>query len=234
MAQGNLNNIPVSTRPGRVLGRAVRANHLNLLYLGLISVALFLLAFLLTAPQVHADPGVEMASGNIIVDNALTPGRTYHLPSITITNTGDQPGNYVMMLSYKLDRKQRTIHSDWVSFEPQRFLLNPQQSQDVAVVLSIPEDGFRPGDYFAYIESHQVSRVTGDIVGTAIATRLGFALPASGWVAASTDQVRTFAERNSDWGYIIMALLLGPALLYVPRYLFIRFFRISIAFGRSQ
>ena len=175
-----------------------------------------------------------MTSGNIIVDEALSPGRTYHLPSITITNTGDQPGDYVMVLSYRLSRTQRSIPTQWISFEPQRFLLSPQESQDVAVILSVPEEGFRPGEYSAFIESHQVSRVTGEIVGTAIATRLGFTLPASGWVSASTEEVRRFAENNSDWGYIIVALLLGPILLYLPRYLFRRFFRISIAFGRNQ
>ena len=233
MAQDRFNNIAASTRPGRVLGRTARANHLQLLYLGLISVAL-LLTFFLVPPPAHADPGVEMTSGNIIVNDSLTPGRTYHLPSITITNTGDQPGDYVMVLSYRLDHRQRSIPAEWITFEPQKFLLNPQQSQDVAVILSIPESGFRPGDYFAYIESHQVSQVTGDIVGTAIATRMGFTLPASSWVSASTERVRAFAEHNSDWGYIIMALLLGPVLLYLPRFLFIRFLRISIGFGRNQ
>ena len=233
MAQDKFNNIAASTRPGPVLGRAAKANHLRVLHLVPLSLAL-LLALLLIAPEAHADPGVEMTSGNIIVEDGLTPGRAYHLPSITITNTGDLPGDYVMVLSYRLDRKQRTIPAEWISFEPQRFLLNPQQSQDVAVILSIPEGGFRPGDYFAYIESHQVSRVTGDIVGTAIATRLGFTLPASGWYSASTEQARTFAENNSDWGYIIMALLLGPVLLYGSRFLFLRFFRMTVAFGRNQ
>jgi hypothetical protein len=233
MAQDKIINIFTVTEPGRVLGRAAKANHLQLLYLGLLSVAL-LLGLLLVPPQAHADPGVEMTSGNIIVEDGISPGRTYHLPSITITNTGDQPGDYVMVLSYKLGPTQRSIPAGWVSFEPQRFLLNAQQSQEVGVTLSIPDDGFRPGDYFAYIESHQVSQVTGDVVGTAIATRLGFTLPASSWVSASTEQVRAFAERNADWAYIIVALLLGPVLLYLPRYLFRRFFRISIGFGRTQ
>ena len=233
MAQDRFNNIAAPIRPGHVLGRAVKANRLQLLYLGPLFVALLLALFLL-APQAHADPGVEMTSGNIIIEDGLTPGRTYQLPSITITNTGDQPGDYVVVLSYRLGREQRSIPAEWVSFGPRRFLLSPQKSQDVAVILSIPEDGFRPGDYFAYIESHQVSPETGDIVGTAIATRLGFTLPASGWVSSSTERVRGFAENNADWGYIIVALILGPVLLYLPRYLFLRFFRISIAVGRDQ
>ena len=237
MAQDRINRITTSRTVGIILGRAAKTNHFRVLNFGPLSVALLLTVFsalFLITPQVHAEPGVEMVSGNIIVDGNLTPGRTYHLPSIVITNTGDQPGDYVMVLSYRLDRKQRTIPAEWISFEPQRFLLNPQQSQDVDVIISIPKDGFRPGDYFAYIESHQVSQANGDIVGTAIATRLGFTLPASGWVSASAEHVLTFAEKNAIWGYIIVALLLGPVLLYLPRYLFLRFFRISIALGRNQ
>ncbi len=227
MAQDRFNNIAASSTPGTILGRAAGFSHNPLLLLGLLAAALLLTSLLAPTP-VRADPGVAMVSGNIIVDEDLIPGHTYHLPSITITNSGDEPGDYVMVLSYRLGRAQRSIPAQWITFDPQRFLLTPQKSQDVAVILSIPEDGFRPGDYFAYIESHQVSQVTGDLLGTAIATRLGFTLPASGWVSASVEEVRTFSENNSDWGYIIMALLLGPVLFYS----FHRFVKIRIQVRR--
>ena len=103
-----------------------------------------LLGSLFAPAQALADPGVGMSSGNIVVDDQLSLGRTYHLPSISITNTGAAPGAYEMVLSYKIGHKRLPVPADWITFDPAQFFLNPQQSQNVAVILDVPATGVRP------------------------------------------------------------------------------------------
>ena len=147
-----------------------------------VVISLVLFGGWVTAPQEgHADRGVGVSAGNIIVHDRLAPGRTYNLPSISVINTGDEPGPYEVVVSYLEGQKERRIPEEWVRFDPQSFFLEAEQSQPVAITVTIPLRA-RPGDYFAFIEAHPVIEAAGATVSVAAATRLFFTVRPQTWL----------------------------------------------------
>ena len=193
-----------------------------------VLVALALLLGWAMAPQAgHADRGVGVSSGNIIVHDKLAPGRTYNLPTISVINTGDEPGRYEVVLSYLDGQKELRIPKEWVRFSPQSFHLEAQESQPIGITVSIPLRA-RPGDYFAFIEAHPVVEQTGVTIGIAAATRLSFTVRPANLASAIVNRVRSFFETYSPWGYVGLGLLGGVIAILVAR----RFIRIRLTVGR--
>ncbi len=193
-----------------------------------VLLSLTLLLGWVMAPQLsYADRGVGVSSGNIIVHDKLAPGRTYNLPSISVINTGDEPGTYEVVLSYLEGQKERRIPEEWVQFDPQSFFLEAKESQPIGISVNIPLRA-SPADYFAFIEAHPVIEATGTTVGVAAATRLFFTVRPANLASAVTNRVRSFFETYSPEGYIGLGVLGGIVILFVGR----RFIRIRIGVER--
>lgn len=194
-----------------------------------VLLSLVMLLGWVTAPQQsHADRGVGVSSGNIIVHDKLAPGRRYNLPSISVINTGDEPGTYEVILSYLEGQKERRIPEEWVQFDPQSFFLEAGQSQPIGITVTIPLRA-RPADYFAFIEAHPVIEATGTTVGVAAATRLFFTVRPANLASAVINRVRSFFETYSPEGYIGLGALGGILILFAAR----RFIRIRIRVERK-
>lgn len=114
-----------------------------------ISKVIFLLSFILLLPAAAlASIGVGIGTGKIVVDKPLKPGIIYNLPSITVLNTGDEPGDYGFSIEYHQDQPQLLPDKTWFNFSPASFRLEPGKTQTVAIILSLPIKTV-PGDYFA-------------------------------------------------------------------------------------
>ena len=187
-------------------------------------------ALLATAPGARADVGVGVNLGKIDIDDKLSPGGRYNLPTLGVINTGDEPGDYEVVISYFADQEEEQPPEDWFEFEPQRFFLEAGESQQVNIRIVLPS-GADPDDYFALIEAHPVVGEEGGVsIGVAAATKLTFAVKPSSQFAAWRLQVQNFFEDGAPWSYVIPSSLLALLVLYLLR----RYFRLQLRFERRR
>lgn len=139
--------------------------------------ALFLSAVFVVFPfQVLASIGVGVGTGKIQVTEKLYPGTIYQLPPLTVINTGDQPGDYSVGISYLENQPELKPDKSWFSFNPSEFRLDPGKSQIVDIKLNLPL-GAIPGKYFAFVEGFPAKKAgSGTTVGIAAAAKLYFTI----------------------------------------------------------
>ena len=142
-----------------------------------------------------AKVGVGVGLGKIQIDEALSPGGIYNLPSLPVLNTGDEDMDYEVEVTYLSEQEEMRPETGWFAFSPQRFPLTAGGSQVVDIVLTLPVDT-RPGDYFAFLEAHPVSEGEGVTIGVAAATKLNFSVEPKGVLGAAMERVRSLIEAN--------------------------------------
>lgn len=176
-----------------------------------------------------AGVGVGVNLGKIKIDEPLKPGGIYNFPSIGVINTGDQPGEYELAVTYHQDQPQLRPAQEWFSFNPSLFHLEPAQSQSVAVKLSLPMK-VKPGDYFCYLEAHPIIKAgPGTTIGVAAATKTYFSvIPANIWQAIYY-KISSFLVINAPWTYVVLAIVIGAIIIAILR----KFFAFQIGIRRK-
>ena len=179
-----------------------------------------LVTTLLITPQVLARIGVGVNLGKIEIDEPLKPGGIYNFPSIGVINTGDEPGEYELDVTYHQDQPQLRPAKEWFSFSPSQFHLEPGQSQSVAVKLSLPVKT-KPGDYFAYLEAHPIIKAgPGTTIGVAAATKTYFTvIPANLWQAIYY-KTASLMTMYAPWTYVVLAVIIVAILIVILRKFF--------------
>ena len=149
-----------------------------------------------------------MNTGALAVETSLEPGKGYFLPKIGVINTGDEVTTYAMSIGFIAGQPERKPDDGWFSFNPQRFTLEPGQSRDIDVSLTVPT-GANPGDYFVLVRAGTTSADGGQArVGVAAATKVSFSIESSSWLDAQRRQVDRWLYVWSPWTYLIPAGLL--------------------------
>ena len=149
-------------------------------------VALVALTLLVLPGTARGQAGVGVNVGKIQVDETVSPGGSYALPSIGVVNTGHDPSEYSLRITYEFEQAELEPPESWFSFSPKRFHLEPNQSQRVEIRLKLPLTA-RPGNYFAFIEAYPVTaRGAGGVaIGIAAATKLSFTVKPSNVFSAA-------------------------------------------------
>src|SRR5688572_13404129 len=93
--------------------------------------------------NVAADRGVALDPAEIRVDQQLSKGGTYQLPSIGLRNPGSEPSEYAMGVTYLEGQTGSRPPESWFSFDPAHVTLGPGQTRAVRVTIDIPS-GARP------------------------------------------------------------------------------------------
>jgi len=179
--------------------------------------------------MVFASVGVGVNIGKIQIDEPLKPGGIYSFPSIGVINTGDEPGDYELAVTYHQDQPELRPAQEWFSFSPSQFHLEPGASQSVAVKLSLPMK-VKPGDYFAYLEAHPIIKAgPGTTIGVAAATKTYFTVvPANIWQAIYY-KIQSFLVIYAPWTYVVLAIVLTAVIITIIR----KFFAFQIAIRRK-
>jgi uncharacterized protein YaiE (UPF0345 family) len=173
-----------------------------------LTLALLAAVAALAASPGHADRGVGVSTGEMIVATTMSPGGGYHLPGIKVINTGDEPSEYQLSISYLDGQPGRRPDAGWFSFSPARFSLAPGASRDVIVSIVVPSAA-EPGDYFALVKAQTVSDQPGATsVGVAAATKLTFSVGSAGWLEAQWLSLNRRLDDAAPWTYIIPGALL--------------------------
>jgi len=189
-------------------------------------LTLLILVALLFPQTALAKIGVGVGLGKIQIDEKLSPGGIYKLPTLPVLNTGDEAGEYKVEVTYLSDQPELRPDPSWFSFTPQSFTLDASGSQLVNVSLSLPVD-MRPGNYFAFLEAHPVARGEGVTIGVAAATKLNFTVKPAGVLGAAFERMRSLLEKNAPASYIVLgvvgaAIALTLLIVIAKKYLMVR------------
>src|SRR3989344_8626139 len=171
-----------------------------------ILLTLLILVALLFPQTALAKIGVGVGLGKIQIDEELSPGGIYKLPTLPVLNTGDEAGEYKVEVTYLSDQPELRPDASWFSFTPQSFPLDAGGSQLVDVSLSLPVDT-RPGNYFAFLEAHPVAKAEGGTIGVAAATKLNFTVKPAGVLGAAVERLRSLLENKAPTSYIVIGVI---------------------------
>lgn len=193
-------------------------------------IIIFFLTISLIFPLiVFAGIGVGVNLGKIKIDEPLKPGGIYNFPSIGVINTGDEPGEYELEITYHQDQPELPPPQEWFSFTPQQFHLEPGASQSVAVKLTLPVK-VKPGDYFAYLEAHPIIKAgPGTTIGVAAATKTYFTVVPANLLQAMIWRVSSFFTTYAPWTYVVLAVAIGAIIIVIIR----KFFAFQIGIRRK-
>lgn len=178
------------------------------------------LVLCLGAGYALAQAGVGIAPGVINVDESLSPGGYYKLPSVQVINTGTEASQYEVVLAHMEKQEELQPTEDFLSFSPNSFHLEAGASQAVSVTLDIPVRA-KSGDYLAYIEAHPVSQAAGGTsVGVAVATKLFFTVKPANVVVGFAYSIASFFTRTAPVSYIVLGVIvLGVIVFFLRRHI---------------
>jgi hypothetical protein len=177
-----------------------------------------------------ASVGVGVNLGKINIEEKLKPGGIYKFPVIGVINTGDEPGDYELAVTYHQDQPELRPEQEWFSFSPASFSLEAGEARNVQVQLSLPVKA-KPGDYFAYLEAHPVVKAgPGTTIGVAAATKTYFTVIPANLRQATAHRISSFFTLYAPWTYIALAVVVGAILLAIFR----RFFAFHIGISRKE
>lgn len=193
-------------------------------------IILFLIGALFLPLMVFAGVGVGVNLGKIQIDEPLKPGGIYNFPSIGVLNTGDTPGEYELAVTYHQDQPQMRPEQEWFSFNPIQFPLEPGETQNVAVKLSLPVR-MKPGDYFCYLEAHPIVKAgPGTTIGVAAATKTYFTVAAANIWQAIYYKIAALLTMYAPWTYVVLIIVAVAIIIAIFR----KFFAFQVGIKRKQ
>lgn len=157
-----------------------------------------------------------MGLGKVAIDEELTPGGIYKLPTLPVLNTGDEDGEYQVTITFREDQEEFRPEEGWFTFSPQSFPLKAGESQQVEVSMTLPL-GVRPGEYFAFLEASPKVSGEGVSVGVAAATKLNFTVKPANILQAIIERIRKLFENNAPASYIFVGVIVAAGALIVGR-----------------
>lgn len=166
-----------------------------------------------------------VGTGKIQVDEKLKPGIIYELPFVTVINTGDEPSDYEVDISYHEKQKELLPSKDWFMFSPKEFHLDPGETQPVKITINLPIRT-EPGNYFAYIEGHPLKKtgMGNTTIGVAAAAKLYFTVEPANLFSGVYYKIRSFWEVYKPWPQRIVIGLVAICILLI----FKKFFKIQV------
>lgn len=173
-----------------------------------------------------AQLGAGVGLGKIELKEPLTPGGVYALPSLPVINTGEIAATYeveaIFVSSEPASPKGLAVSAveRYFSFSPRRFHLNPNESRQVKVTITLPFTA-PAGQYRVLLEAHTVSKTEGGnvAIGPAAAARLNFSVgTAPGVLGAIRQRVVTLWNFYLPWSLFFVLALDFLAILYLLRF----------------
>ncbi len=196
---------------------------------GLLVSTFLIVPLLFSSSAVFAKIGVGMGAGEIRLTEPLKLGGIYPLSDLRIFNTGDETTTYGMDVAYHQDRPELRPAEEWFSFSPATFTLEPGESQEIRVIMTVPLKA-EPGDYFAFVESGPVaSNKPGTSVGVAVASKLFFTVVPANIFQAILFRTSSFFNTYAPWSWVGLIVLFSILLLALIR----RFFSFNIAMRKK-
>jgi hypothetical protein len=174
-----------------------------------VCIAIAALAWALAAvAPAAASMGVRIDLGRIDVEQHLSRGGSYRLPTIGVSNPGTQPTTYRMGVSHLQGQTQRPIPDSWIHWSVRQFTLDPGRTRPVTARLQVPT-GARPSSYAGLVEAQIVTHGKGATIGGAAAAHLTFTVDPSNLLQALWLRFSTWMSDHGPWSFLFPSLLLA-------------------------
>lgn len=195
----------------------------------IVGTILFVFLFILSPFYASAGIGVGVGIGKIVMDKSLSPGGTYTLPSLPVINTGTESSQYSVTVEYREGVEEIRPEKNWFSFDPSSFIVEPGNSKNINIVLSIPTDA-KPGDYFVFLQAQPIKDQalvdnSNTSVNIAAAAKLYFTIAPANIFEATYYKITALYEKC----YPYDALILGFIIITIIIFIFKNKFKIQIS-----
>jgi hypothetical protein len=178
---------------------------------------LLVLTFAFALPaSVHADKGVALDVGTVVVQKDLSRGGKYNLPPIGVRNPGDEVTSYRMTVDYVQDQEARRPPADWFRFEPSEFTLHPGEQTRVRIALHV-HSGANADDFEALVVASIFNEQEGTSVGGAAAARLAFTVKSSNFFDPWFLRIGDWFGDYAPWSYLTPGLIALLVFLWLMR-----------------
>jgi len=183
-------------------------------------------ALLLSVTPAFASSGVSVDLGRIDIQQVLTPGGAYNLPSIGVRNPGTERTSYMMIANPVQDPAYSAPPASWFEFEPSSVTLDPGESRPVKVRLVLPTDA-DPGSYLVLVGAQIATQSGGATVGAAAAARTTFVIEPAGSLQAFGKWLSRVFTDTLPWSAILPVAALLGGIVWIVRRRFAFGFRIE-------
>jgi hypothetical protein len=199
-----------------------------------LSIVFLVFLFFISPFNAFAEIGVGVGVGKMVMDKPLAPGGVYPLPNLPVINTGDEYSQYTVMVEYRENVEEMRPGKNWFSFDPSSFGIEPGNSQNVNIVLTIPSDA-APGDYFAFLQAQPIKDQeiidnSNTLVNIAAASKFYFTIASSNIFQAAFYKVLTLY----DLLYPYDAMVLGFIIFVILTFIIKKKFNIKISSKRKK
>lgn len=171
-------------------------------------LALLAAPALLLPPSAGAARGAAIDVGRIAIEQDLTPGGSYELPTIGVRNPGDEETAYVMVADPVQDPERMAPPRDWFRFEPAEFTLEPGETRPVQARLVLPS-GADPGDYLVLVGAQIADERGGARVGAVAAARTTFTVEPATLLHAWWLKLKTGFDDLRPWSWLVPLVVVG-------------------------
>ncbi len=188
--------------------------------------AALLLVWLAGSPAL-AGPSPGISPSRIEIDEPVRQGDDVRLPSLSVSNRGDEASTFSTDATFLADQAERVAEQSWFSFNPSRFDLEAGAGTTVAVRMRVPRDA-TPGTYRALLRVRvdpASSGGGGAVISAAVAATLLFEVENRDF--HFYDPVTDFISERAPFSYIGLGLLLALLAGYLIR----RRLRLRISIG---
>ena len=185
-----------------VLGYRVAAS-------SVVATAFLLLTLALQAVPAYADPHPAIEPRRLALNEPVQAGAREALPPLSVTNSGDSAGSFVVEVRSFTDPAATPEEAAWLDVEPAAFDLGPGETREVTITVA-PGEGAAVRDYRTLVTAGTADGAV------AVATTIEFGVGAPSADAAATTDMSL---------YIIVA---GLAALAVGLVVFARRFQLDL------
>jgi hypothetical protein len=160
-----------------------------------------------------ASRGAAIDLGRIAIQQKLTPGGSYRLPTMGVRNPGTETTTYELKASALQAEGRDRPPEDWFAFSPSRLTLRPNETRSVRVRIQLPTRA-DPGDYVALVGPQIVTNGGGAQVGAAAASRVTFTVEPATLLQAYWLKLKTFFSDRAPWSWLVPLLALAALLVW--------------------
>ena len=189
-------------------------------------LALLILVALAAAAPAEGSRGVAIDLGRIDIQQKLTPGGSYRLPTMGVRNPGTERTSYELKANPLVLQGRKAPPEGWFHFSPSKLTLKPNQTVQVKIRIDLPT-GAAPGDYVALVGPQIVTNGTGAQVGAVAASRVSFTVEPATWLQAWWLKIKAFFSDHAPWSYVLPLVSLLSLLAWRVRRRFRVAFRIE-------
>lgn len=169
------------------------------------------LACMSMADPANGEMSVALSPSRISVDAPVGQGDAVRLPSLSVSNRGDESAHFRVEVRSQPGQHEREPAAEWFSITPRQFELGPGDTQIAVVEMVVPQDA--PADAYRAVLTAGTSDPDGGQGGAALRAAVGAPLlfEVENRDFNFYDPVADIFQQLAPFSYAILGILVGVA-----------------------